>query len=1051
MLDKVPFLPVTDQMRKSVLFEGQPLFERKRQFGENTPEEIEDKIRSLKNILSGGTDNPDIIKENILQFVKNHNAGKELGLYEGVTDRLRESKLKHIYDELLAAPAWFFDKHPKLAKIWNVIDKEFVRDINEDLAELVEDYWRKGEPFRKLSKAGKQKVLNAFDKYINDLYDMKKYRGYSARLTYDQFISRYGLTGEEASFINIVYKPMREKLLNLLEQKDFYLLVNTNINQNPFLEGLENVRGSNKRVEFIEDAKQQFFAADPSAREIFENELAKLPKANDVEALNNAWASDVTLREHIAADLADEKYSSWRDKVEIPTSRMNDKYFIAAYKPIDDVEAVIYGIKIAGDKFFASAKNESDLLKIKESLINKGFEEEHITVGRFDKLRENILDNAVTEEDVIDLFNNSNLDLNSEIAQKLLKNIKSKGFTRHFIPKQYVPGFEFTQENFEKTIYRHISGMVNYVHKIIGLDKLQRIMSELKKNNILEDGSNEEKYIKDLYSQLNVSDVDYLKAVRMVASTLYLTLKPSYIFQQAIQPFKTLLPYVPVVEKELGLSSGSGELAFGDAIANVHPIYLAKILNKMGDVFADKNWQIKLGLDEEFLKIVKKMERQGVAKPLRSMELLGEQVDPKRHYRTGLFSGYNIGKFKVWVQPFIKLINIPSILVEDFTRIIGVRTFYLMGKKAGLSGEKLEQFISTNIAKTYGPASGRQSRPPGYNLMGGLGAKNENFTTKLARSMLNSVTIFKNFGFMNYGQWGGVWREMRKNRNIRGLFYKTAGSLATTGILMMMWVTTAMALLRWIYSWFNRAKDPEEDLEKGLQVADKLLPGASEILLKGLAYHLGYDLSNLLSEQAPFITEDIAYKNNIGEVLGGVPYAVAKDVGKAINEGDLMNIVPTGVRNWRKAAEMKEKGINWNAKTLIKPSEIDATDVVAKRMGFMTKKISSAYDKETRREFRAEQISDEIRDRVKSKIVPLIESNKYEEAKKELNALYLETKNSDTFTDRQKKSISGLSSFVTQYVLPRLKYEDTHDIMEEFRDGMFKKRRARNLRRVRAR
>ncbi|MHB8842951.1 MAG: hypothetical protein ACYC56_14390, partial [Candidatus Aquicultor sp.] len=209
---------------------------------------------------------------------------------------------------------------------------------------------------------------------------------------------------------------------------------------------------------------------------------------------------------------------------------------------------------------------------------------------------------------------------------------------------------------------------------------------------------------------------------------------------------------------------------------------------------------------------------------------------------------------------------------------------------------------------------------------------------------------------------------------------------------------------------------------------------------------------NLFSQQAPFISEDIAFKGDVGSAVGGVPVAVAKDAVKAFSELDPMNIAPTGIRNIRKANEMEKKGVKWGAKTLIPSKEefdenpgkykdyVTPTDVTAKKLGFTTSKISDAYESEQNRAFKSTQMGDLVKKKVENKIVPLIQKGDSEAARAELQALYDRVMASDMLTDSQRKSIHGLSSFTTQYVLPKIKNEDTYDVVKEFQGGVFGKR-----------
>ena len=43
------------------------------------------------------------------------------------------------------APVWFFDKEPQLQQIWDITDRHYIRNVNEETAILLEDLWRQGK------------------------------------------------------------------------------------------------------------------------------------------------------------------------------------------------------------------------------------------------------------------------------------------------------------------------------------------------------------------------------------------------------------------------------------------------------------------------------------------------------------------------------------------------------------------------------------------------------------------------------------------------------------------------------------------------------------------------------------------------------------------------------------------------------------------------------------------------------------------------------------------------------------------------------------------
>ena len=983
--------------------------------------------------------------------LEDYQAGKKLGLYEGIGDKIRKSVIGKHYKDWLTNVAWFFDQNPQLQRVWDAVDQHLVRNINEDNAILIEDFWKNGRPFRKLDKAGKAHLMQSFDRYINDLYNMKKEIGKTKRLTYEEFAERYQLKGETKDFFLNVFKPLRQKQIELIEDHDKYLIVNTTKN-NPYL---EDHLLSNNLDDFLDRAKKDFFDIAPKAEGLFHKKLLEQKKENgsvdEIKALNDVWNENKEVRELVAEDLVEQKYREWRDKVEFPTSRLNHKYYVSGYKPFSDVDRLMYDYKASGDKVFYTTNSLAEAQRMVEELTADGYLEPRF--GEFKKMQDVILDNSVTTEDLIDLVVANDINVDNETVTRLLNSITAKGFTRHFIEKNYIPGFEFTPENFEKALVRNMNGVVHFKNRTIGLNELSTTMQDLKKRGIIKEGSNEADYLNKLRVQLDSQDYDAFRALRSAASVWYLT-RPAYYAQQSFQPFQTLLPYLPVVEKELGLKGGEGEKAFGEAIIKAHEYYGWKIVDKVYRL-ANKKLNTTFGIEPEFLDVIKRLERQGVGRPLRSLELSGKIVDPQRRY--------NLNPLTEGMSYIGMAAGTPGILLEDFTRAIGIRAFYNLGKKAGLSGDELLNEISNNIAKTYGPASGKLSKPPGYQV--GTGGKKETMVTKGWRSLTNAYLTFKNFGFMNYGQWGKAWRVLKNDKLYRSMLYKTASSVGVSGFKFMMWSSSVMFILRTIADFFNWEESPEEKIHDIVKKADDIVPNLGTALYKGLAStFFKVDLSSLFSQSAPFISEDLMYyQDNVSEAVGGAPMQVAKDLAKILESRDFMAGAPTSIRNLQKAEEWKERGVRYGTKTLVEAAKnkltrselrqlrkqanelgidvddliLNAADIVKKKMGFTPLKVSDAYERETAKRFRSQQFSDRIRREVGDEIIPLIDAKRNRNARVKLKELFKEAKRLNFDKDIDKLESYQLDRFVSQ-IVNRITDEEDREKLRNYRDRFLK-------------
>lgn len=1023
--DKIHFLPITPEMKQSVMYEGQPLFSvkkgqketeaRREQGQEATPSEMMDGnvVDFGVGLGQGFTRIADKIESKLHE--------KEFRDKWGISDN-DYNAFKKYYREIMTAPQWFFDKEPQLRKVWDIIDRHLIRDVNEDIAIIREDKWQNGKPFRKLNDTGKRQISSAIEAYDNKQYKLSKFSEPLELETFEKFSRRF--TNPEAKdFIMNVYKPTIEQSLEYLKDLDKWMIVNENITKNPFLEDYHATKKKEDKKIVLEEAKRRFFEAGPNNEDAFDNALSELKKSEikgdiEVKALEKVWR-DENIRYQSAESLVDEKYKEYEGKFYFPSSRLGDKYYLTAIKKPDPKEALLEGTPT--ERFFTTNDDTKFLDAKAEELKGQGYE---VNVGEFKKNQEEILKNNVTQEDIIDLAILNGIEPDNKVIDRLIKSIISKGFTKHFIPKRYIPGFNYTTENIEKAIYNTIGSVAYFKNRTIGNRSLEKTIGQLKNSGILKPGSANDKYIEGLRNRLDTRDEGFSRSLRAVASLWYLSLRPSYIAQQIVQPINTLMPYLPVVAKELGIKQFEAEKAFAQSFLDTHRYYAWKILDKINRM-QGKQTNVNFGLEPEFLSIMKSLERQGIGRPLRTLEIIGETVDPQRYYNTGRTTKALTG--------IAKVVGLPGIFIEDITRAQGIRAYWMMGKKAGLKGQELEDFISRSIAKSYGPASGRLSKPPFYNIPG-----DKKILTGL-RALMDSHLTFKNFAFMNYGQWGKNFRALRDDHLIRPLMYKFAAQAGLGGFKYMMWVSSILTFLSAIYAMFDIPEEPREQYKDLFMQLNKLYDGLGDGLYKGLSsITFDVDLSALFSQQAPFASEEYEFEQSIPGVIGGAGIESLIEPAEGLVEGKTKKMLPSGIKNIRTAKKYLEEGIRFGTRKLIPKEEITKQDVLKKELGFTPVKISEAYEEERSRQFKSSQLTDIIRDYVSDKIIPLIEKNKNGEARKEFDNLYNQFKNrKDILTEKQREEVKTSKDFLNKVIMQRLDGIDRETVKEWKKENIY--------------
>ena len=418
---KVHSLDITPEMKEDVLYKGQPLFQLKKPeinyqlknankplqtklFGEKAEtekarEENRDPKNGEGNIIDFGAGLGQVFTisaDKINDFVKNKNFEKQLGL-EG------DSKLKKLYREFLTSPQWFFDKEPQLKRIWDIVDRHYVRNVNEETAILKEDKWRNAKGWRALNENEQKEFLSALEEYEQTQYELQRDEGKTELLNWEDYADEFSFTPKPATFLLSDYKNTVETALDFVKDVDRYKIIYES-QGNPYLESYHEIRKTSTkknnldRERALEEAKAEFFQDEPDAEFLFHQALLKMEVKDEVKALEKVWAENQNIRVRLADVLVDKKYESIDGKVYFPSSRLDKKYYLSGLKKSSPEEKLIEGKM--DDRHFGTNDSLEKLMKIKTQLENEGYT---VKIGKFKEAQEEILQNAITQEDILDL------------------------------------------------------------------------------------------------------------------------------------------------------------------------------------------------------------------------------------------------------------------------------------------------------------------------------------------------------------------------------------------------------------------------------------------------------------------------------------------------------------------------------------------------------------------------------------------------------------------------------------------------------------------------
>ena len=800
-------------------------------------------------------------------------------------------------------PAYTKYKFPIFAKIREIGESEIIRKSAGTINRIIREKWENGKYFRALPENTQQGVMDANRKYEKEMQDGTLLK----QLSTDEFIERYNLNKEQVKVVRM-YQEVKDEAIDVARKGWKERLMNHTSNL---------------------------------AGELNKSELKKLfPDIADVTEgkANEFMASDKYRKELVATYISNKLFD------------YGDKYYFNSVRP-NDPDTWIVELKRADGKrisTYAYSKEEANKLIKDYQTDGYGIGEGDLQLYRIgDILKEGEYWNRLSEQQLLNLANAGHIDLNDNVVKKLREAVKAGKFKQHGIDKEFVPGLHHTPEEYETGLQRLVNEAVysNYRHNAIA--QMKEVMgnwrsdmdTKMKDPNVSDSEKANLKleydYTNGYINNITFSDNSVLDNYRGIVASMYTALKPSFLFQQAMQPVQTTWA--------VAAQDKSGSKHFYSAMSDTFD--LIKQLNAR-----------RKNVDADFVS----KELVDVYQQLADMNKLGKVGIEELTSQSGAVDYHYAKGAERFRKVSIKLLNAASGGIEKFTRLQAMNTFYRIGKEKNLQGDKLVNFIADKIDESMSQW-GAGGRAP---LLASkrAGVKQE----PILKGIDKSFMTFKTFATHNLG----LYEKLFRDKQWGALGIKLAVGAGLHGITKFPLMATAFAIA-------NLFTEDEADYEvlQAIQSLDDIIGGkVGSILARGTGTLAGVNMSDLFAEHT-ILPGDIwastrAYsaEGKVAESMFGAPYGFAKDVldeasalkthlvdmtlmDKSLTEAErkvahknLIKILPLFIRNALTSMTMANDGIEVRGRQVIKADDLSSWDVVAKFIGFNPLTVSDAYE-----------------------------------------------------------------------------------------------------------
>jgi hypothetical protein len=504
-------------------------------------------------------------------------------------------------------------------------------------------------------------------------------------------------------------------------------------------------------------------------------------------------------------------------------------------------------------------------------------------------LRNNLRDvyHHLTLADLERLVEAADVDTNDATIRALRNAIKVKTFSKHWIKRDNIPGYDWTPQNVLESTLDYIQGASSKLGKVYGRSKAEAASLA----NIRGMSPELQAYTRDFIDTYYNSGAIGIKGLSGLMHTWKFTFKVSYLAQNLMQPIATTWPalagYLPGVE---------AEKVFGSSYALATRFLKYKLSGSAH------------GISSELVGILNKLQRQNV---------LGDQM-----------TRFQMGVHKLSEEEFDKWTGLFGRASEGVNRTHAAICGYRVATDVmGLTNrDAIIEFIKTFIGKTQYYYS-RANLPLVIPTAGSMkhfvrAAYTFRHYTVSYLQMLNSQMPWRGAPAR---QWSRAVSAALLQAGIKGLPFM---GLASLGYKM----------------YKEKIAKSGGTVESDLRLALKGYPKEfSDVLLNGGWSLAGADTSQLLG-----VGDAIPTMGSVAEGVMGAPAGFARQLGKAAGyaiKGDTMKALeygsPDAIRSLFRAYRYAKEGLRKDTgEKIMQPSELD---VALTAGGFQALSISQAW------------------------------------------------------------------------------------------------------------
>lgn len=866
-------------------------------------------------------------------------------------------------------------KYPVLRPLYQVIDKVLVRNMQYDYNYGRKEIWKDGKHFKEKSVINRNGMEK--EEQIDFLVGLKEWHetnrslqelGYPL-MSVEEFFEKHVKTEQQTKVANDIL-AVKEHGLKMMKTTDVYTLQYKQTT-NPLLEEFNQKRAllnDKSKTALIEKAvKEMQDLLRVNGMSDYFQLMIEQGITKPIDVLNALWReSDV--KAMMIQELIKTKYAEHERQWFFPTTRMEGEFYIKATNKHDK-------------PYFATYRKLSEVRKALDDLINDGY-----TIHNYDNtkditaqvenfqlekllFKEQYIPSDISVPEIQQLAVKSGLDLNNPTIKKLMETLNARGFKRHLIQKQYVEGFDWTEQGVGNAMESYLWGVSVHKNRTIG-----RMLAEQEMVSAKEKGATDEQmsFMQDYLEQFDDHTKDYGQSIRRATSLWWLAGKVSYYMQQVLQPINTTLPYI--MKEEFGGVKNLQHFTAGFTkdlvlyewyranrfIGNVSPEMEAKMVKVFG---------------EDGLVIMNTLNLEGVLASNNIKDILGVQTRIEHQYKGAL------GKS---ADNLLTAISVPSSMVEATPRTGSALTLLRIGRQMGLQGDNLKNFIATGIARVMGKAAPKMGVPNVVNRFGGT-----------MRVILRYPFVFRQFSAMNTALYGhlmdgksGIWKILNP-----AMITKLGVGGVTRGIRYAPFVGSMVgvaSLTANLYQWIKNkvvgggGSDDDIDVDKIVYDAEAYLnnefgDGIGTSVVRGALTALtGVDVSKIFQESTVLPTETLEYERDATATLGGAPVAFVQQMVEAVQHEDWKKVLPVAITNVIRAlpeewiqkivetdwipmtfkkslvnGNIDMSGISLKGNSLAMPEELTATmggmDAIGfarlmKALGFTTLEITRIYE-----------------------------------------------------------------------------------------------------------